>query len=99
MVSIFGAATITLSHKEAQKAQRDSIKSICAFCAFCGYLYLLGVEMLTSIFCDPPPPNIRPLNINNPTSMMSTKIITIATTPTLPLPPPSSAMKDSSLSS
>src|ERR1043166_3390929 len=52
--------------------------------------------MFTSIFCVPPPRNIRPLKTNSATSTMITKITSTATTPTLPPPPPSSAMTISS---
>src|SRR5689334_16207682 len=58
--------------------------------------HLLGVEMFTSIFCVPPPPNSRPLKTNSATSTMITKITSTATTPALPPPPPSSAMTVSS---
>src|SRR5689334_11995224 len=53
MVSIFGAGTITLSHKEAQKAQRDSLKSLVLFVLLCGFLLLawcgnVDVDLLCS---------------------------------------------------
>src|SRR6266850_2987453 len=49
--------------------------------------------MLTSIFWVPPPPNKRPLNAKSTTKTMITKITSTATTPVLPPPPLSSAMK------
>jgi len=42
---MFGAATITLSHKEAQKAQTDLLNQFALFVLLCGdrFNYLLGV--------------------------------------------------------
>jgi hypothetical protein len=91
---MFGAGTIQ-DYQRSTKSTNDLPDQFVLFELLRGYSYLLGVEMLTSIFCVPPPPNIRPLNMYNPTNTISTKITTIATTPTLPLPPPSSAMQDS----